>query len=418
MKEKFPPGLYQPLLVAALLLCLFLSGCPGSAVNNRDLTRGDGADRRPPSNDSPAPRPADDGETKTDVPRVPEEKFYIDSDGNAVPDFIETEFGFNPTADDCPYRDCGQGRMGEDLSPRGQNTLLILDSSGSMAAQNKMTAAKQALERYVRTISGVQNLGFMVYGHRGGNDESGKPESCAGIELLAPLGEVRRENFPGMLARFKPTGWTPLAAALEKAKEAFGGRDGGDNRIILVSDGIETCGGDPVASAESLHEAGFRVRIDVIGFDVSRTDAEQLRKIAEITGGEYTDAKTGADLEAYLKKQLQSVYETRAAVACEIKNLMHVPLCNQRLVNKSLFYLDKLRQNAFQNQLRARQNGERTAADREEQSAAAYMDLIKRISAARDEREKKTREAAVRFQELDRKMNELGRQMRAAYGGK
>lgn len=357
----------------------------------------------------------------TQSPRLLEEKFYTDSDGNAIPDFIEAELGFNPQADDCPYKNCGQEKEGESLDTREQNTLLILDSSGSMKAsgkngQSKMAAAKNAIDRYFRTISGVHNLGFMAYGHRGDNSQAGKAASCAGVELLAPIGEARRENFSSVLTQFEPTGWTPIAGALTKTREAFAGRENAANRIILVSDGIETCGGDPVAAAKELHDSGFRVRVDVVGFDVGKQDAENLRKIAEVTGGEYTDAKSGADLDEYLKKQTRAVYETRAAITCEIANLMHTPLCNQQLVNKSLFYLDRLRQEAANRQMRARQSEQSEDALREQQQAEAYLDLINRISAARDERERKSREAVPRYRELEQKMNELGRQMREVYG--
>jgi hypothetical protein len=219
------------------------------------------------------------------------------------------------------------------------------------------------------------------------------------------------------LERFEPTGWTPIAAALNKANESFAGREQGLNRIILVSDGIETCGGDPVAAAKNLSESGFQVKVDVVGFGVSKTDADNLRKIAEITGGEYADAKTSAELEEYLKKQLSAIYETRAAVSCEIGNLMHTPLCDQQMVNKSLFYLTKLRQESWEKQMRFRRDGDKEATAREEKIVAAYNDLMNRITAAKNERDRKSREAVPRFQELDRKINQLGRQMREVYGG-
>lgn len=400
-------------LLLLVLTCWLFAACPPKERGN-EAANGAGAANSDSSNRTPG---NSDGELDAVDSRILDAKFYVDGDGNVVPDFIETELGFDPLADDCPYDDCGRGADGQEGGRRRQNTLLILDASGSMRAQNKMAGAKKALERYVRTVSTVQQLGFMVYGHRGDNSEGGKAESCAGVELLAPVGEVRRENFPALLARFEPTGWTPIAAALEQAHTAFAEREADENRVLLVSDGIETCGGDPVAAAEKLAGAGYRVRVDVVGFAVGTSDAAELGKIAEITGGEYFDAKTAADLDEYLKGQIDAVYETRRAIACEIGNLMHAPLCDQQLVNKAQFYLMKLRQESWDNQSRARRSGDGAALAREQAIARGYDDLLNRIAAAKNERERKSREAVPRYRELERKMNELGGQLREVYGG-
>ena len=77
----------------------------------------------------------------------------------------------------------------------------------------------------------------------------------------------------------------------------FSGKEGEVNKIVLVSDGIETCGGDPVAAAEELNRSGIEVEIDVVGFGVPDDEADQLRDVASAGGGEYFDARTGALLE-------------------------------------------------------------------------------------------------------------------------
>ena len=133
------------------------------------------------------------GEGTTSEP-VLDPKWYEDSDGNYVPNFIEVANGYDPDRNDCAPEKCGTAEEGADFLTQERNALLILDSSGSMAAdaggsagQTKMEAAKDAIARYVRVGSTVFNLGFMVYGHKGDNTEAGRAESCreAG-ELLAP----------------------------------------------------------------------------------------------------------------------------------------------------------------------------------------------------------------------------------------
>jgi len=135
------------------------------------------------------------GEGTTSEP-VLDPKWYEDSDGNYVPNFIEVANGYDPDLNDCAPEKCGTAEEGADFLTQERVALLILDSSGSMAAggsagQTKMEAAKDAIARYVRVGSTVFNLGFMVYGHKGDNTEAGRAESSRDAgELLAPIGEA------------------------------------------------------------------------------------------------------------------------------------------------------------------------------------------------------------------------------------
>lgn len=358
--------------------------------------------------------------TDTTAPRVLDDQWYVDSDGNAVPDFIESELGFDPKADDCPYKDCGLGQAGNDLTRPDRNLLVILDSSGSMAAQaggdrNKLDAAKLALSRYVKVASVIYKIGFMVYGHKGNNEESGKAESCVGIDLLKPIGEVQGDSFDPLLDQFQPTGWTPIAAALEKSKEAFAGKEGALNRIILVSDGLETCNGDPVAVAQQLHEAGLNVQVDVIGFDIqSQEEAAQLRRIAEVGGGSYFDAKTAQELDDFLRQQNEALYQTRSAWTCEIQNMLTVTVCNQQVVNKGRFYISDLRDKASNESIQARRTNP-ALAEQKAREVQAYRAFIERIGAIDQERQKKGQEAVPRYRELEKQLAELAKQYRAVY---
>lgn len=159
-----------------------------------------------PVTSQPPPTKTDD----TATPRALEAKWYVDSDGNAIPDFIEAEAGNDPLREDCASKECGAGAEGDLLLKKERNMLLMLDSSGSMAG-DKMPAAKSAISRYARAVSEAMKLGFLVYGHKGNNTPAGKAESCAGVELLASIGAINKEQFQALLDQFQPTGWTPIA---------------------------------------------------------------------------------------------------------------------------------------------------------------------------------------------------------------
>lgn len=261
-----------------------------------------------------------------------------------MPDFIETELGYDPNADDCPLREnCGNGASGEELNKQ-VNTLLMLDASGSMRAkagfERKIDTAKQSLKTFVTGAPNLVKMGFLVYGHKGNNTPAGKAESCAadGAEILAPIGGVSADDFDRTLARFEPTGWTPIGLALEKAREAFAGKTG-QNRIIMVSDGIETCGGNPVEVARQLHSEGINVTIDVVGLDVGSREQDQLRAIAKAGGGEYYDAKTRSELDEYFKKQREAYNKTMNDIFCLYDALLKMQHCESEFTTKVSGYI-------------------------------------------------------------------------------
>ncbi|MDP8995129.1 MAG: VWA domain-containing protein, partial [Pseudomonadota bacterium] len=271
-------------------------------------------------------------------------EWYEDPDGDLVPTTVEREIDTDPDVDECAQK-AGCGEASPVAALERSNTLLILDSSGSMAGSagggtTKLEAAKRALRRYVAGTPDSLALGFMVYGHKGSNDPAGKAQSCRAVELLDPIGKGAAKGFDRTLKRFEPTGYTPLGAALRKARDAFEGKEDGINRIILVTDGIETCGGNPVAQARKLKQAGIEVTTDVVGFDVAKpAEAKRLRAIAEASGGEYSDARTAAALNDYFSDQLQRVDDLAKQYLCVIEKAAQVSLCQTDTGAKGWLYM-------------------------------------------------------------------------------
>lgn len=328
-----------------------------------------------------------------------EAKYYQDSDGNAIPDFMEIEMGKNPAENDCRTSDCGDAAELVKYFEEPHHTLLILDASGSMKAGGKMSDAKTAIRRYMsQKLPANFKTGLMVYGHQGNNSESGKQESCTGIELLAPLGEFKTENSNQILERFEPTGWTPIGASLEKAQEVFKGLENADNAVVLVSDGIETCGGNPVETARRLHESGLKLRIDVVGFGVGSADAARLKEISDAGGGEYINVNTGKELLDYFQKRNEAFGKTVEAFQCQLKNVYQSNNCDQLMVNQATVF--RLLPTANQ----ARREGR-------EQEAAALDSLARRIEALKLKRDAEMEKTQSKIRELEPRLTEFYNQM-------
>lgn len=179
---------------------------------------------------------------------------------------------------------------------------IILDVSGSMraslGAETKMASARKAIRA---TLEGVQPgsiVALRLYGHRVPQEK--KAESCRDTELTVPFQALDKASFQAIVDRAEPRGQTPITYSLQQAAQDFGPASDEQRTIILVSDGEETCGGDPAAAARELLAQGFKLKVHTIGFDVDAAARAQLEAISTATGGEYHDARNAAALSESL----------------------------------------------------------------------------------------------------------------------
>ena len=189
----------------------------------------------------------------------------------------------------------GSGELGIDV-----NIAILLDASGSMnqkvGGKTKMELAKKAINEFVASLPEGANVMLRVYGHKGSNDDKDKKISCDSTEVVYDLAPYNKGDFGEALGKFKPTGWTPIAKAISETKEDFekAGSEG-QNIMYVVSDGIETCDGDPVRAAKDLHDSNIEPVINIIGFNVDSKGQKQLREVAEAGGGEFETVNDADD---------------------------------------------------------------------------------------------------------------------------
>ena len=211
-----------------------------------------------------------------------------------------------------------------DASTLTVNVELILDASGSMAElipgsenQSRMEAAKTAMRDVIAQIperDGL-NVGFRIYGHEGSSDEDDRAVSCRSTELLVPLDGVDKPALLEQVETFEPTGWTPLALALESAASDFAPEgESVTNAIIMVTDGEETCGGNPCEVAAALHAADITVTTHVVGFALTDEQHEAVRCIAEEGGGQLFTAEDADSLSAAVFAAFTQVEATPAPI--------------------------------------------------------------------------------------------------------
>ncbi|MCK5828433.1 VWA domain-containing protein [Candidatus Bipolaricaulota bacterium] len=170
---------------------------------------------------------------------------------------------------------------------------IILDRSSSMEevidGEVKIDVAKDVIIDLLDNLPSSATVGIRLFG---GNCRT---------ELLASVDLVQRQQLQEEIRTIEAFGATPLALALEETQTDL--KDIADLQLILlISDGIETCGGNPVQAAKDLLSLGYDLRFHIVGFDISRNviARDQLLEIAQTTGGVYYDAANSDELRRAL----------------------------------------------------------------------------------------------------------------------
>ena len=195
------------------------------------------------------------------------------------------------------------------------NVEVILDSSGSMAnkiqSKTRMELAKESIQKYLSSMSDNANVALRVYGHKGTGADSDKTMSCAANELVYPLQPYDEAKINQSLQSFQPAGWTPLAQSMLEAINDFKDMETSNSRniIYIVSDGIETCDGDPIKAAQALKDSGLSPVVNIIGFDVDNKGQAQLKEIAEAAGGTYVSVQNQDQLNKEFEKSTSDYYK-------------------------------------------------------------------------------------------------------------
>jgi len=177
---------------------------------------------------------------------------------------------------------------------------LILDLSGSMkgkiAGKSKIRIAREALKDTLKTLNDpVFLVGLRAYGFDSSVEKT-KAASCPNTKLLTKITGNNLREIAAIAYKLKPYGYTPIAQSLLLAGKDLKDIDAESRMIILITDGKETCDGDPIATAKKLCEMGINQETHIVGFDLEVKTADDMRKVAKAGCGTYVDAKNSKEL--------------------------------------------------------------------------------------------------------------------------
>ena len=186
---------------------------------------------------------------------------------------------------------------------------IVVDASrsmwGRMYGEPKMAVAKETLEDVSYWFPQNLDLALRAYGSTSPSEKA----DCADSRLLVPFGEQNRDPIRSAIAGLRPLGQTPIAYSLREAASDFGALES-DRALVLLTDGIESCGGDPIQAARELRQEGIVVH--VIGFGLGNTadeDTASLRAVANASGGRYVTAGSAEELKAALAQTVATSFD-------------------------------------------------------------------------------------------------------------
>lgn len=203
--------------------------------------------------------------------------------------------------------------------------LFLLDVSGSMddtapgSSVRKIEAAKEALNAALRQLAASpgNEFGLLTFG--------GRCETDLMVDFTGSADAVAAAMAP-----LQPNGSTPIELAIRRGAQILRDRPSATNlSLILISDGMETCNGDPVRAARELSLQGTGglsqlfdnmvaaayaadqstpIRFVVIAFDVEPDAQRQLEAIAQAGGGTFHRAENVAQLVQALTKATSEIH--------------------------------------------------------------------------------------------------------------
>jgi Ca-activated chloride channel family protein len=186
--------------------------------------------------------------------------------------------------------------------PEKTRLLFLMDGSGSMLEswgrpnQSKLVVAKSILTKIVDSlrVDSKIELALRLYGHRFMPEQ----KKCTDTELVVPFKPQNHKAIIDKINAINPKGVTPISYSLEQAANDFPKEQGYRNIVIIITDGIESCGGDPCATSLALQRNGVILQPYIIGLGLK---AEESLECA----GKFVNADTPGKFHDVINQALK-----------------------------------------------------------------------------------------------------------------
>ena len=184
--------------------------------------------------------------------------------------------------------------IGETDTPIG--IVLVVDTSGSMRAQNKIDSAKAAAKQFVASKLPNDQVAVVSF--------SDQPQVVTGFT-------TDRAALDRAIDGLAAAGETALFDGVRTAASLFGDRPDLQANLVVLSDGADTVSQNGVDEAQAA-VLGAKAALFAVGLRGGEFDAASLTRLAGRSGGQYTettDPSQLANLYGSVQRALQNQYE-------------------------------------------------------------------------------------------------------------
>ncbi|MBK9284632.1 MAG: VWA domain-containing protein [Sphingobacteriaceae bacterium] len=192
--------------------------------------------------------------------------------------------------------------LAQKKSVKATRILFVFDASNSMKNMHqnltRMEGAKQLFFKFVDTLAKDKSFQFALrmYGHT----VKYPPGNCGDSKLVVPFSSNNLNLIKQKVKEAKPTGITPIEHSLTQAANDFPDNKA-NNIVIIITDGIEECGGDPCKARQKLMEKGIIFKPFIIGIGLSIDQIKTFECVG--TYFDYDSDETFGDITKIIQQQ-------------------------------------------------------------------------------------------------------------------
>ena len=181
-----------------------------------------------------------------------------------------------------------------------ENAMIVFDASGSMARRDdrrsRIAIARQATADVLPSVTKYRPTGLITYGGIAG-------PACKDVVVRIEPQAGSGKQIVAALEKIQPLGPTALTSGVRTAANILRHR-GAAGIVVLITDGLENCGGRICELAHRLKVRGDEIRVHVIGFFLDSTRTNNLKCLAEATNGTYVFTNSLDSLREALQELL------------------------------------------------------------------------------------------------------------------
>ena len=221
---------------------------------------------------------------------------------------IQTELSHSPWNTDTKILKIGlQGKNIPTLDLPASNLVFLIDVSGSMSAANKLPLLKQSMKILVNELRAKDKVSIVVYA------------GAAGL-VLPPTSGDEKETINTALEQLNAGGSTAggegITLAYKIAAENF--IKGGNNRVLLATDGDFNVGSSSNADMENLIEEKRKsgVFLTCLGYGMGNYKDSKMEILANKGNGNYAYIDTIQEANRFLGKEFKG---SMFAIAKDVK---------------------------------------------------------------------------------------------------